>query len=65
MIKALQRVGFAVMSQTGSHIKLRRSVGGETKTVIVPDHRVVRKGTFHNILRHAQISLDEFLRLLK
>lgn len=65
MVKALQRVGFTVVSQTGSHIKLRRSIGQETKTVIVPDHRVVRKGTFHNILRHAQISLEAFLRLLR
>lgn len=64
MVKALQRVGFTVVNQTGSHIKLRRRVGGETKTVIVPDHRVVRKGTFHNILRHAQISLEDFLQLL-
>lgn len=65
MVKVLRKVGFGVVGQESSHIKLRRSIGGTTQTVIVPDHKVVRKGTFHGILRLAHLSLDDFLRLYR
>jgi len=65
MEKVLRKVGFFVVSQESSHIKLRRFTGGVTQTVIVPDHRVIRKGTFHGILRLAQLSLKDFLKLYR
>lgn len=47
LVKLLMRDGFILMSQKGSHIKLRK---GKT-VVIVPNHREIRKGTLGNILR--------------
>lgn len=63
MVKVLRKVGFVVVSQESSHIKLRRYIGGTTQTVIVPDHKAVRKGTFHGILRLAHLSREDFRRL--
>jgi predicted RNA binding protein YcfA (HicA-like mRNA interferase family) len=60
VVKVLTRSGFVVVSQSGSHIKLKRKQENHTRTVIVPNHRAVRKGTFHNILRMAGLSLDDF-----
>ena len=52
--------GFGVVSQKGSHIKLRRD-GSTTKTVIVPNHYEVARGTLQSILEQAGITLEEFL----
>lgn len=60
IIKALNDFGFRVISQKGSHIKLRRE-GSDAKTVIVPNHYEVARGTLQSILEQAGITLEEFL----
>ncbi len=45
-IAVLGRFGFAVHSQRGSHVKLRRvGAGGERQTLTVPRHRELDSGT--------------------
>lgn len=63
IIKALNEFGFTVASQKGSHIKLRRD-GSVVKTVIVPNHYEVARGTLQSILEQAGITLEEFLTKL-
>jgi predicted RNA binding protein YcfA (HicA-like mRNA interferase family) len=60
-IRALAKVGFEEVSRKGSHVKLRNESG---RTVIVPDHRELARGTLASILRQAGIAVDEFLDLL-
>lgn len=60
---ALERAGFVVSRQKGSHIVMVR-VDPKAR-IVVPDHREVRVGTLHQILVDAGLSVDEFLRLLK
>lgn len=57
VMRALERLGFAQIGQRGSHVKLRRG----SATVIVPDHREIRKGTLSAILQQAGVSMDELL----
>jgi len=64
LAKVLQHLGFKVISQRGSHIKLKRQANGATKTVIVPNHKVIRKGTLHSILRHAGLTPEQLRRFL-
>lgn len=45
--------GFSVVSQHGSHIKLRRVVGGNKQTLIIPNHTSIRKGTIREIFNQA------------
>lgn len=59
IISALNQFGFKVISQKGSHIKLRKG-GLIVKTVIVPNHYEVAKGTLQSILEQAGITLEEF-----
>jgi predicted RNA binding protein YcfA (HicA-like mRNA interferase family) len=33
--------------------------------VVIPDHRELDRGTLRAIIRHAGLSVDEFIRLLK
>lgn len=54
------RCGFWVVSQRGSHIKLRK-VGKPALTVIVPaERKQIPHGTFRSILRQAQLTEDDF-----
>ena len=55
-VKALQKLGFAEVSQRGSHLKLRSESG---RTVIVPLHDELARGTLRSILRQAGITIDE------
>ncbi|HEY5601351.1 MAG TPA: type II toxin-antitoxin system HicA family toxin [Patescibacteria group bacterium] len=58
-MKALRRIGFEIISQKGSHIKLRRNFDGKVYTVIVPNHKEVALGTLQSILKQAGIMMDE------
>ena len=62
IIKILETVGFQKVSQKGSHVKYRKE-GNPTKTVIVPLHSEVAKGTLKSILEQAGLTLDEFLEI--
>lgn len=65
ILSALQRAGFLVVSQKGSHIKLTKNKNDKIYTVIVPYHKEVAVGTFSSILRQAGITRNEFNSFLK
>jgi len=60
--QALQRAGFVLTRQRGSHMMLRRDE--PRARVVVPDHKSLRPGTLHQILKAAGLSVEELLRLL-
>jgi predicted RNA binding protein YcfA (HicA-like mRNA interferase family) len=61
-ISALQRAGFEVIRQSGSHVVLKRS--DPFSQLVVPDHRELDTGTLRAIIRQADLSVDEFMNLL-
>jgi len=61
--RALERAGFYLKRQTGSHLILRRDE--PFVQVVVPDHKVLDRGTLRAIIRQAGLSMDEFVSLLK
>jgi predicted RNA binding protein YcfA (HicA-like mRNA interferase family) len=61
-VKALQKAGFYVTRQKGSHIILRRD-DPPTK-VVVPDHKELDRGTLRGIIRQAEMTVEEFTTLL-
>jgi predicted RNA binding protein YcfA (HicA-like mRNA interferase family) len=64
VVSALQRAGFLVHHQTGSHLVLKH-LGPPPRRVTVPMHaRDLKQGTLRSILREAQLSVDEFIALL-
>ena len=64
IIKALQREGWIVVRQRGSHIRLQKHVGDELLKITVPAHRPVKRSTLAHILRQARIDPEQFLELL-
>lgn len=60
VIRALVRLGFEVMRQSGSHVVMRRDAQG----CVVPLHKELKTGTLAGVLRQAGISPDEFMAAL-
>lgn len=61
-MSALQRTGFEVIRQSGSHVVLKRS--DPFAQLVVPDHKELDTGTLRAIIRQADLSVDEFMKLL-
>jgi predicted RNA binding protein YcfA (HicA-like mRNA interferase family) len=61
LVKILQRIGFVVNRQRGSHIVLR-SEDPHTR-VVVPDHKRLRPGTLRQILSEAGLTVEQLLEL--
>jgi predicted RNA binding protein YcfA (HicA-like mRNA interferase family) len=54
VLRILERFGFAVHSQRGSHVKmLRIGPSGERQTLTIPSHSELDPGTLRAILRQA------------
>ena len=63
VIKRLKRRGFIATRQKGSHVRLEKYADGKTIKLTVPLHREMKKGTLHQILTEAELSIEEFDRL--
>ena len=61
VIWTLERLGFIVLRQKGSHIILRRGPTG----CVVPNHREIKTGTLSGILKQASVSAEEFIETLR
>jgi predicted RNA binding protein YcfA (HicA-like mRNA interferase family) len=58
----LERGGFILQRQRGSHITMLRAE--PFALVVVPDHKELDRGTLRAIIRQAGLSVDEFIELL-
>jgi predicted RNA binding protein YcfA (HicA-like mRNA interferase family) len=61
-VKAFQRAGWRVDRQRGSHIVLLKA--GHIASLFVPQHKELAPGTLRSLLRAAEMTVDELLRLL-
>jgi predicted RNA binding protein YcfA (HicA-like mRNA interferase family) len=59
-LRALERLGFTIIRQTGSHVRLARG----DRRVTVPMHRNLVVGTLQSILRQADVRVEDFQKSL-
>ena len=64
IVSALQRSGWMVVRQKGSHIRLQKRLGGELLNITLPAHKPVKRSTLAHVLKQARLSTEEFLKLL-
>jgi predicted RNA binding protein YcfA (HicA-like mRNA interferase family) len=64
IVKALQRDGWTIVRQRGSHIRLQKRIDNELLKITVPAHRSVKRSTLSHILKQVRLDVDEFLELL-
>jgi predicted RNA binding protein YcfA (HicA-like mRNA interferase family) len=64
LVRALQRAGFVLLRQKGSHVSLeKRAAAGYWRT-IVPMHREIRPGTLGDLLHQCGLTKDQLRELL-
>lgn len=61
--KAFEKAGWRNMGQVGSHLVMTKP--GMRANLSIPQHRELSVGTLRALIRSAEMSVDEFLELLK
>jgi predicted RNA binding protein YcfA (HicA-like mRNA interferase family) len=63
LIRALEKAGFQVIRQRGSHVRLRHPDG---RVVTIPVHagQTIGRGLLKKILRDARMSIEDLLKLI-
>ena len=64
LVRAMQRDGWVVVRQRGSHVRLQRQRGDEVRKVTVPAHKPIKRSTLAAILKAASMSVEQLARLL-
>ncbi|HEV2806785.1 MAG TPA: type II toxin-antitoxin system HicA family toxin [Chthoniobacterales bacterium] len=59
-VRGLERLGFTIARQRGSHVVMRRGALG----CVVPAHRQLKVGTLAGVLRQARVSAEDFMDAL-
>lgn len=59
-IRILEKHGFRVSRQRGSHVVLFKQDSEEKKITVVPLHKELKKGTIRSIAKLAGINAKEF-----
>jgi predicted RNA binding protein YcfA (HicA-like mRNA interferase family) len=69
LVKFFEKIGYRVVSQKGSHIKLKLLKENLYHTIIIPNHDTVAKGTLNDILNKVShvlnISKIELIEMIK
>lgn len=55
-VRALKRLGFIALRQSGSHVILRKS----PRIVVVPQHKLLKPGTLKGIIEQSGLTLEQF-----
>jgi predicted RNA binding protein YcfA (HicA-like mRNA interferase family) len=65
LIKKLGKIGWVVISQKGSHVKLKKD---NKQPLIIPNHKPIKKGTLKSILEqlseYTQKTTEEIIQEL-
>jgi len=64
VIKVLSKLGYQHVRTSGSHAILNKQTEKGKITIPVPLHNELAKGTLKSIMRQANLSLEDLLRLL-
>lgn len=63
-VKVLEKFGYAVVRQKGSHVRLRHSTDPQRKSLTVPRHKTLKRGLLHRLLRDARITEEQLSNIL-
>jgi predicted RNA binding protein YcfA (HicA-like mRNA interferase family) len=56
----LNKKGFEIVGQKGSHVRMKKKNFDEVKVTIIPLHKKLDTGTLLAILRQCEIEKEEF-----
>jgi predicted RNA binding protein YcfA (HicA-like mRNA interferase family) len=65
LVRALRRLGYEPIRQTGSHVQMTTQRGGEHHLTI-PNHRPLKVGLLHGLLKdvaaHHRVTVEQVIR---
>jgi predicted RNA binding protein YcfA (HicA-like mRNA interferase family) len=64
IISALQRNGWIIVRQKGSHIRLQKRTENEVLKITGPAHKPVKRSTLSHILKQAHLDVEDFIKLV-
>ena len=63
-VRAFERIGYEVIRQRGSHLRLRHPQDPQRQPLTVPDHDTLKPGLLRRLIRDAQLDVEGFVDLL-
>ncbi len=63
VIRKLHKVGYQIVRQKGSHVRLKSIIDSSSKPITIPLHRSIKPGLLHQIIKDANLSLEKFIEL--
>ena len=64
-VEAFKKIGYQVVRRKGSHIRLRDEANEKHRPLTVPDHKTLKAGLLRRLIRDADLTVEEFERLVK
>ncbi|MCD4740117.1 type II toxin-antitoxin system HicA family toxin, partial [archaeon] len=64
LVRALEKAGFKAEGQKGSHVKMKKRLKRRIIVTIIPMHKELDTGTLIGILHQAEVTREEFMRLV-
>lgn len=65
ILKALLRGGFIIVRQVGSHVQLKHPKNARILVTVAKHSRDLTRKSLSSILKQAQLTADQFLKLLR
>ena len=59
LVKILQNLGFSVVRQRGSHVRMLKKQDSRNNYVTVPLHPIIDRGTLRSIIRSISFCVSE------
>lgn len=63
-VKAFRKIGYEVIRQRGSHLRLKDPLNPAHKPLTIPDHQEIKPGLLRKLIRDANLSVEDFFKLL-
>jgi predicted RNA binding protein YcfA (HicA-like mRNA interferase family) len=64
-IRVFEGIGYRVVRQRGSHVRLRDEQDEKHQPLTIPDHKTLKPEFLRRLIRDANLTVDEFIELLR
>jgi len=63
-IRAFEKIGYRVVRTRGSHFRLYH-LDPKKSPITIPNHKTLSRGLLRKLIRDTEITIEEFIKLLK
>ncbi|MBI2473242.1 type II toxin-antitoxin system HicA family toxin [Candidatus Uhrbacteria bacterium] len=64
VVRAFTKIGYTVVRQKGSHVRLKHKDDPNRRPITIPLHKEIGVGLMYRFIRDAGITSEEFKKLL-